>query len=108
MEAKGNKILCNTKSKWISMISLVKYLLFEYHIFFMKMALDASTTPYVGFNFSLFIYVETLLGLNVMMPLLYVIHFLIKFAQLKDFFVFDCIVTIKICEGVVYCIYCIN
>jgi hypothetical protein len=40
---KGNKILQNIKTKWISMIDLVKHVLFEYRTFLMKMALDAPT-----------------------------------------------------------------
>ncbi len=52
----------------------------------MKMALDAPTIPFAKSNLSLFIDVETLLlGLNAIMVLLKVIHFLIKFTQLKDF-----------------------
>ncbi len=74
MEIKGNKIL------WISMISLVKCALFKYHILLMKMALDAPIVPFVNSNLSLLTNVETLLGLNAMMPMLKVVHFLIKFA----------------------------
>jgi hypothetical protein len=47
-----------------------------------------------------------LLGLNVVMPLLEVIHFLIKFAQLRDVFVCDFIAVVKIYEGDVYHMYC--
>jgi len=66
------------------------------------MALDAATTPSTQFNLSLFTDVETLLGLNAMMSLLKAIHSLIKFAQLKDVFVYDFIAIVKICEGDVY------
>jgi hypothetical protein len=51
----------------------------------MKMAINAPTTPYTKSSFFLLINVETLFGLNVMMPMLEVIHSLIKFAQLRDF-----------------------
>jgi hypothetical protein len=67
------------------------------------MALDAPTIPSAKSNLSLFIDVETLLlGLNVMMALLKVVHSLIKFTQLKDVFVCDFITTMKICEGDMY------
>jgi hypothetical protein len=46
----------------------------------MKMALDVTTIPYVQSNINLFTNVETLLGLNAMMPLLEALHSLIKFA----------------------------
>jgi hypothetical protein len=46
METKGNKILRNTKTRWISMVNLIKHVLSEYHTFLMKMAMDAPTiTP---------------------------------------------------------------
>jgi len=41
--------------------------LFKYHIFFMKMALDAPTIPSIKCNLYLLINVETLLGMNLMM-----------------------------------------
>jgi hypothetical protein len=40
--------------------------------------------------------------LNAMMVLLKVVHFFIKFTQLKNVFVCDFIRTLKICEGDVY------
>ncbi len=84
-------------------MNLIKHVLFKYCIFFMKMALDAPTIPSAKSNLSLFIDVETLLlGLNVMMALLKVVHSLIKFTQLKDVFVCDFITTMKICEGDMY------
>jgi hypothetical protein len=46
--------------------------------------------------------VETLFGLNVMRPMLKAIHSLIKFAQLRDVFVYNFITTIKVGEGDVY------
>jgi type IV secretory pathway component VirB8 len=51
----------------------------------MKMALNATIIPFAQSNLFFLIDVETLLGLNAMMPLLKVVRFLIKFAQLKDF-----------------------
>jgi hypothetical protein len=68
----------------------------------MKMALNLATIPFVQFNLSLFIYVETLLGLNAMMPLLKAIHSLIKFSQIRDVFACDFIAVVKIYDGGVY------
>jgi hypothetical protein len=68
----------------------------------MKMALDATTIPFVQSNLSFLIDVETLLGLNIMMPLLETIHSSIKFAQVKDVFVYAFIAVMKICDGDVY------
>ncbi len=50
--------------------------------------------------------VETLLGLSVVMQMLKAIHSLIKFAQLRDAFVYDFIATVKICEMDVYHMFC--
>ncbi len=84
-------------------MNLVKRVFFKYHTFLMKMALDTPTIPSTKSNLSLFIDVETLLlGLNAMMVLLKVVHFFIKFTQLKNVFVCDFIRTLKICEGDVY------
>jgi hypothetical protein len=44
--------------------------------------------------------------LNTMMPMLKAVHSLIKFAQLKDVFVCDFIIVVKICERDVYCMFC--
>jgi hypothetical protein len=60
---------------------------------------------FIKFNLCLLTNAKTLLVLNVIMPLLEVVHFLIKFTQLCNMFVCDFIVVIKICEGNVYQIY---
>ncbi len=57
-------------------------------------------------NLCLLIDVEMLLGLNVIMPLLEAVFFFIKFAQLRDVFMCDFIVVVKIYDGDVYRIYC--
>jgi hypothetical protein len=106
MEIKGNKILNNIKIRWIFMINLVKQVLSDFRTLLMKMTLNATTIPSTQSNLFLFTNVETLLGLNTMMPLLEAIHSLIKFAQLKDVFVYDFITIMKICEGDVYCMFC--
>ncbi len=80
------------------MINIVKCVLFEYCIFFMKMALDAPTIHSTKSNLYLLTNVETLLSFNTMMALLEVI----KFAQLRDVFVCDFIIPVKICERDMY------
>ncbi len=51
------------------MVGLVKCVLFEYYINFMKMALDPPAIPYTNYLF-IFTNVKTLLRLNVVVPLL--------------------------------------
>jgi hypothetical protein len=72
----------------------------------MKMALDAPIIPFAKSNLSFLIHVESLLGLNVMMSLLEAVHSLIKFAKLKDVFVYGFIAIVKVCEGDVCCMFC--
>jgi hypothetical protein len=43
VEIKGNIILQNTKTRWMSMVSPIKHVLPKYCIFLMKMAVDAPT-----------------------------------------------------------------
>jgi hypothetical protein len=45
METKGNKILRNIKTRWTSMINPNKWVVLEYYILLMKMALDIATIP---------------------------------------------------------------
>jgi len=40
-----------------------------------------------------------MIGLSCLMPMLVVVHFLIKFSQLQDVFVCDFIATISICKA---------
>jgi hypothetical protein len=84
------------------MSSLVKCVLFEYCTFFMRITLDAPTIASTKFNLCLLIDVKMLLKLNAIMPLLEVVHSLIKFFQLCDVFVCDFVATMKICEFGMY------
>ncbi len=81
-------------------------MLFEYHIHFMKMILDAPKIDFAKSNLCLLTNVETFMGLDVIMPLLEIVHFFIKFAQLHDMFMCDFIAIVQICEGDVYWMYC--
>jgi hypothetical protein len=74
------------------MISLVKHVLSEYCTLLVKITLDAPTIASTKSN------IKTLLRLNVIMPLLEVVHSLIKFSQLHDVFVCDFIAAMKISE----------
>jgi len=67
------------------------------------MALDAPIIPFAKSNFVLLIHIKTLLGLNMVMPSLKVVHFLISNTNEGVF-----ITIIKICERDVYHMYCDN
>jgi ABC-type polysaccharide/polyol phosphate export permease len=42
METKGNKLLCNIKIRWISMLNPMKHVLEEYRLLLLKMAIDSA------------------------------------------------------------------
>jgi hypothetical protein len=107
MDIKGNKILCNIKIWWIFITSFVKFVLSKYYVLLVKMALDAPIIPFAKFDFVLLIHMETLLGLNTVMPPLKVVHSLISNTN-EGVFVRDFITIIKICEADVYHMYCDN
>jgi hypothetical protein len=65
----------------------------------MKMALDAPTIASTNSTLCLLTNVKTLLGLNVIMPLLEANHSLIKFSQLRDVFVGAFIAVRKFVKG---------
>jgi hypothetical protein len=87
------------------MISPIKHMLSKYHIFFMKMTLEAPIITLAKSNLCVLTNVKSLLGLNAITLLLEVVHSFIKFTQPCDMFVCDFIVVVKICEGIVYQIY---
>jgi hypothetical protein len=43
METKGNKVLHNIKTQWISMLNLAKRMMVEYRTLLVKMAMDYNT-----------------------------------------------------------------
>jgi hypothetical protein len=51
LKTKGNKILHNVKTRWISMLSLAKKLMAEYKTFLVKMALDSLTNQQAKQNY---------------------------------------------------------
>lgn len=59
LQLKGNKILNNIKTHWISMLSLSKHVLSEYKPPIVKMVEDSSTINTTRTNYKLFCDVET-------------------------------------------------
>jgi hypothetical protein len=105
LEIKGNKILRNVKTRWISMLSLAKRLMVEYRTFLVKMALDNLTNQQAKQNYEHLCDFQTLLGLAYILPLLESMHALIKFAHMRIIFVCDLVVVIKVCQGDIYNMY---
>jgi hypothetical protein len=65
METKGNKILCNVKTQWISMLSLAKRIMVEYITLLLKMAMDNSINQQVKVNFEHLYDLQIVLNLRI-------------------------------------------
>jgi len=105
MATKGNKIIWNVKTRWISMLSPTKRVMVEYKTLLMKITLDNPTNQQAMLNYEHLCDIHILLGLACILPLLESVHALIKFAQSKDVFECDLVVPIKDCQGDVYNMY---
>ena len=103
METKGNKILRNNTTRWISMRSPARRALEEYKTLVVKTGMDMTSVPgeknkdvaAASNNFELLVDLELLLSLAVFQPLLTTVHCLIKFAQAQDVFICDFLQSVK-------------
>jgi hypothetical protein len=68
--------------------------------------LDNPTNQQAKLNYENLCDLQVLLGLACILPLLESIHALIKFAQMRDVYVCDLVVAIKVCQGDIYMMYC--
>jgi hypothetical protein len=64
MQKKGNKIIWNVKTKWISMLGFAKNVMVEYMTLLVKMALDSPTNQQVKLNNENLCDLQVLLGLQ--------------------------------------------
>jgi hypothetical protein len=67
-----------------------------------KMAKDNPSIMFAKVNFKFFCDVNLLIFLCCLLPMLEIIHALIKFAQKRDLLVCDYVVAIKTCQGQLY------
>jgi len=87
METKGNRILKNVETQWISMQSPATRILEEYQTLIVKMGLDMTPTPGsktpMGAvdNFDILADIEVLLSLSLFILLINAFHCLIKLLQ---------------------------
>jgi hypothetical protein len=66
---------------------------------FAKMVEDTPSTMFAKMNFELFCDVNFFISLSCLLPMLKIIHALIKISQKRDVVVCDYVVAIKICQG---------
>ena len=105
METKDLKMLQNVTTRWISMRSPIHRVLTEYRTLIVKM--DSDMTPKAGEkppagaveNFDMLVDVEVLLSLMCLMPLLNVVHCLIKFSQSRIVFMCNFLQAVKVCQS---------
>ncbi len=86
VETKGSKLLRNVKTKWISMLSLAKWVMAKYKTLLMKMAINMDANSQATTNFELVVDLDMLLSLLCILMLLEFVHSLIIFFQRNDFF----------------------
>ncbi len=72
LKTKGLK-LCNIKSHWIFMLSLLKHMLGEYKSLIVKMHMDAPKNKLVVENLDLLCDLELTFGLPCILPMLEVV-----------------------------------
>jgi hypothetical protein len=106
MQIKGNKILRNVKTRWISMLSLAKRMMAKYRTLLVKMALDNPTNQQTKLNYENLFDFQVLFRHVCILPLLEFVHAFIKFAQMRDVYVCDLVVVIKVCQGDINMMYC--
>jgi hypothetical protein len=81
LDSKGNKLLKNIKTWWISMLSPCKRIFAKYKLLVVNMAKDSDHIENEKSNFNLLCDVETLQGLAYILPCLETMQRLFKFAQ---------------------------
>jgi hypothetical protein len=105
LESKGNKILRNVKTRWISMLGPARRVLEEYKPLVTKMAVDAPKELAAKKNLSMLLDWQNMLTLPCLMPMLHSVNSLIKFAQSPACYIVDFISAVKICQGDLYRLY---
>jgi len=81
LEQKALKILCNVKTRWISILSLAKQILTKYKIVVIQMFNEQTSHDITKSSLELFCDVEVFLGLTCIIPMLELVQGLSKVAQ---------------------------
>jgi hypothetical protein len=95
MKQKGKKILQIVRTHWIDMFNPTKKVISTYMPLLAKMTEDSPSIMSARVNFEL--HVNLLIFFSCLLPMLEIVHALIKFAQKRDVFICDYVAPIKIC-----------
>jgi hypothetical protein len=98
LQTKGNKFICNVKTRWINMLFPAKQVHPKFHPFIIKMHVESAKFDVVGKNLSYMFDVDVILGLPCILLMFECIHALIKVAQGKDVFVCDFVESLKMAQ----------
>jgi hypothetical protein len=102
METKGPKLLRNVKTKWISMLSLTKWVITKNKTLLMKMAINMYANSQATTKFEHLVDLDMLLSLFYILPFLEFVHNLLKFSQYNDIFLCNFVSAVKICQAQLY------
>jgi len=104
METKGLKMLRNVETRWISMRSPAQQIMSEYKTLLVKIGLNMSRVggskpnATASTNYDYLSDIEVLLSLSCFIPMLNVVHCLIKLSQDRDVFICDFLYFVKLCQ----------
>jgi hypothetical protein len=105
LETNGLKLLCNIKTHWISMLNPLKWLLIEYKSIVVKMYMHAPKSKLVQDNLDLLCDLELVQGLPCILPMLEVVHTLIKYVQRRGVFICEFLDIVKSTRVELYRLY---
>ncbi len=84
------------------MLSPMECVLEKYYLLLMKLVFDSIIVALVTSNLDQLYDVQMMFNLASLLPMLVIVHFLIKFAQLQDAFMCDVNVAICLCNTNLY------
>jgi len=98
LENKRLYLLRNVKACWISMLGPLKCVLAQYKSLVVKMHSNYEKNKSIHDNFELLCDLDLIINMPCVMPILEVVHSLIKYAQHRDVFIMDFLDAINLAK----------
>jgi hypothetical protein len=108
LESKGNKILRNIKTRWLSMLAPAVRIMNEYRPLLVKLLKEAKVRRPKQLATTCFQHimdVQVLLGLAYILPMLRLFNKLMKYAQRNDVFVCDYLASVQVLKNDLHRLY---
>jgi hypothetical protein len=102
LQIKGDKIICNVKTHWTSMLGPIKHVMSKYKTLMLKFVVEVVIAKT---NFELLCDVSLPLALVCLQSLFEIACAFIKFFQKKNVFAGNYVATITICQSQLYSLY---